>query len=255
MKANIMVATNAQLGISLTVYGTVEHPLFNAGEVALLLWNPKLDREYPRPNITKLNSCISNGNADVPIRSEGFITESQLYMAAMKSGSPKAEPFVRWLSEDVIPSIRKNGVYMTPETIEKVLTDPDTIIRLATDLKNERAARIEAQNKAAKLQSKADFVDVVMDSKTCIDIGQVAKVLSLPFGRNTLFENLRDMGVLFKYKNEPKQEFINRGYFKLKETFDHETNRVFLKVLVTQKGVKYIAELFGVIPKQLQIAI
>ncbi|MFK5173389.1 hypothetical protein ACI3QN_12820, partial [Propionibacterium freudenreichii] len=68
----------------------------------------------------------------------------------MTSRKPQAKPFVRWLSHEVIPSIRKRGGYLTPEAIEKTLTDPDFIIRLATELKAERAARLElaAQAKA-----------------------------------------------------------------------------------------------------------
>ena len=106
-----------------------------------------------------------------------------------------------------------------------------------------------------KLRPKADFMDKIMDADERIDIGQSAKILNLPFGRNTLFQKLRDMGVFFKNKNEPKQEYVKRGYFVLKEKWIDRNNHdgfMVLKVLVTQKGLEFLANLFKVVeqPKE-----
>lgn len=109
----------------------------------------------------------------------------------------------------------------------------------------ERVALLEKQLKHNEV--KINFIDRVIASEDMIDIGQCAKVLELPFGRNTLFKELREKGIFFKNKNEPKQAFIERGYFKLKEAFietnTHGTISV-IKVLVTQRGLGYLSTLF-----------
>lgn len=95
------------------------------------------------------------------------------------------------------------------------------------------------------------MMDRVLDTDQKIDVGQAAKILNLPFGRNTLFQKLREKGVFFINRNEPKQEYINRGYFELKEKFIERNNHdgfTVIKVLVTQKGLDFIAKLFEVVP-------
>lgn len=117
---------------------------------------------------------------------------------------------------------------------------------------------IEAEEKAERLQLEIDtkhkprsqFVDVVFNSDSLINIGQAAKILGLGFGRNTLFKKLKEQGVLFKNSNEPKQQFIEKGYFKIKEkTFKHTdgSEKVTLQTFVTQKGLAYLAKIFGVV--------
>lgn len=113
----------------------------------------------------------------------------------------------------------------------------------------ERVSLLEKQVKNNEV--KINFIDRVIASDDMIDIGQCAKVLELPFGRNTLFKELREKGIFFKNKNEPKQAFIERGYFKLKEAFietnTHGTISV-IKVLVTQRGLGYLSTLFEAVP-------
>ena len=104
-----------------------------------------------------------------------IISEAGVYTLAMTSRKPQAKPFVRWLSHEVIPSIRKRGGYLTPEAIEKTLTDPDFIIRLATELKAERA-------KVAELQPKADYVDAYVADEDLRLLRNVAKSIGVPEG-------------------------------------------------------------------------
>lgn len=117
---------------------------------------------------------------------------------------------------------------------------------------------IEAEEKAERLQLEIDtkhkprseFVDQVFGSDSLITVGQASKSLGLGFGRNTLFKKLRERGVLFKNTNEPKQEFVDRGYFKVKEkvfTTDDGKTKIKLQTFVTQKGLGYIAKIFNVI--------
>jgi len=108
---------------------------------------------------------------------------------------------------------------------------------------------INAASKAISvLQPKADLMDKVLDCGEKIDIGQTAKILKLPYGRNTLFSELRKLGVFFKERNEPKQEYIKKGYFEIYEKMiprnSHDTFMV-VKVLVTQRGLAFIDKLLN----------
>lgn len=162
--------------------------------------------------------------------------------------------FARWLSPEFsiwcnerIKELIKHGVTATPQTIEKMINNPDFTIKLLTELKEERKAKEIAIEKNKKLQPKADHMDRVLESGKMINIGQAAKILELPFGRNTLYKKLREMGVFFKYKNEPKQEHVAAGRFVLKEKEVERkghSNLVVTKVLVTQKGLAYLGSLF-----------
>src|SRR5690606_22311031 len=118
---------------------------------------------------------------------------------------PKADAFMDWVWE-VVESIRKHGAYMTPETIEKVLSDPDTIIRLATELKRERQRRLA-------LEPKAEAYDTFMDASNLQPMNDVAKCLGI--GRNKLFAFLREKKII-RSNNTPYQEYIDRGYFAVK---------------------------------------
>lgn len=132
-----------------------------------------------------------------------------------------------------------------------MIEDPDFAIKLLTSIKEERTKRLEAEKKVQTLIPKAELMDRVLDTDQKIDVGQAAKILNLPFGRNTLFQKLREKGVFFINRNEPKQEYINRGYFELKEKFIERNNHdgfTVIKVLVTQKGLDFIAKLFEVVP-------
>lgn len=109
--------------------------------------------------------------------------------------------------------------------------------------------RIEAENKIVALAPKASFADRVLEhDNQMVDIGQAAKLLKLPFGRNTFFKRLKEDGIFFKSRNEPKQEYIDRGYFDVRkkdiERNDHPGFTV-LKVLVTSKGLYWLSKLYG----------
>ena len=127
----------------------------------------------------------------------------------------------------------------------------------ALQLAADQARQIEEQQKAieqkdariSKLQPKADFADVAFKAEGKVDIGQAAKILGLPFGRNTLFKKLKEKGILFN-RNEPKQRYIDAGYFELTQLPPiHRNNHpdlIVMKVICTQKGLAFINKLFGV---------
>jgi anti-repressor protein len=129
-------------------------------------------------------------------------------------------------------------------------SNPDTVLQLAQNWAESEKKRLEAEKTIKVLQPKADLMDKVMDTDDKIDIGQAAKILKLPFGRNIMFSKLRENGIFFKNKNEPKQEYIAREYFELKEKFIERNDHpgfVVIKVLVTQKGLDFLSKLFGVV--------
>lgn len=101
-----------------------------------------------------------------------LINESGLYSLVLSSKLPTAKEFKRWVTSEILPSIRKHGAYMTPETIEKVLLNPDTIIKIALQLK-------AAQEKVAELQPKADYYDAVANSDGELNMRETAKLLGI----------------------------------------------------------------------------
>lgn len=183
-----------------------------------------------------------------------IINESGLYNVILRSDKPEAKPFRKWVTSEVLPTIRKHGAYMTPETIEKALTDPDTIIQLATTLKEERAARLALEAQAQADKPKVLFADAVATSKTSILIGELAKLISqngISIGQNRLFAWMRDKGYLIRRKgsdyNMPTQRSMELGLFEIKETVvAHADGRTSTNKTpkVTGKGQQYFINLF-----------
>ena len=178
-----------------------------------------------------------------------IINESGLYSLILSSKLPTAKRFKRWVTNEVLPAIRKHGAY----AVEEVLNNPDMLISALTALKQERAEkqRLEAENAAqtkqiADMQPKVDFYDSVADSKTAIPIGNVAKVLGIRgIGRNKLFAILRNRKVLMR-DNIPYQCYIDRGYFRVVEckyTDVYGELKVSFKTLVYQRGVDFIRKM------------
>lgn len=168
-----------------------------------------------------------------------------------------AMEFARWLSpafaiwcNDRMKELLKYGMTATPEKLEEIILNPDLVIGLAKKLKEERDARMKLEEENKILKPKAQFMEKVMDSDELVDIGQAAKLLQLPFGRNTLFQELRDRGIFFASRNEPKQEYVDRGYFVMKEKWidrSYYDGFTVLKVLVTQRGLDFLARVFDVV--------
>lgn len=181
-----------------------------------------------------------------------FVNEDGLYDAILDSRKPEAKKFRKWVTSEVLPSIRKHGAYLSNEAIEKTLTDPDYLIKLANTLKEERLKRIEAESRAAVLQitndemkPKAEFADAVMGSSDAIDMRKAATTLNMGIGRNKLFELLREKGVLDRH-NIPYQTYIDRGYFRtIESTYNKPdgSSCINIKTVIFQKGLDFIRKL------------
>lgn len=183
-----------------------------------------------------------------------IINESGLYSLILSSKMPKAKEFKRWVTSEVIPAIRKHGGYLTPDKIEQALTDPDTIIKLATTLKEERAARQQAEANLQAAKPKVLFADAVSASDSTILIGDLAKILKQnghPIGQKRLFCWMREQGYLIKRAgadyNSPTQRAMEMGLFKIKETaISHSDGHVSVSktTKVTGKGQQYFINKF-----------
>lgn len=177
-----------------------------------------------------------------------IINESGLYSLILSSKLPTAKQFKRWVTSEVLPNIRKHGTHMTPETIEKVLADPDTIIQIATQLKEERAKRMQAEVVIEQQKPKVLFAQAVETSETSILVGQLAKLLTqsgVNIGQNRLFSWLRENGYLGKkgaHYNEPTQYAVERGWFEVVERTMQNPDgsvRITRTTKVTGKGQVY----------------
>ena len=182
-----------------------------------------------------------------------IINESGLYNVILRSDKPEAKPFRKWVTSVVLPTIRRHGMYATPDTVEKMLADPDTTIKLLETIKQERAARMALEAKAEADKPKVLFADAVSASHTSILVGDLAKLLrqnGVEIGQNRLFSFLREKGYLCSQGeryNLPTQRSMDRGWFQVKETTINQPNgsvRITRTVKVTGKGQQYFINLF-----------
>lgn len=181
-----------------------------------------------------------------------FVNEAGLYEVIMRSDKPEAKQFRKWVTSEVLPSIRKHGAYMTSEVIEKTLLSPDYLIQLATTLKDERQKRIEAETKVIEQQPKVAFANAIIGSTNSILVGAMAKILTqngYKIGQNEFFKLLRSEGYLGskgERYNIPNQEYVERGIFEIKEN-NHSENgvmKITLTPKITGKGQEYFINKF-----------
>ncbi|WP_110930914.1 phage antirepressor [Paenibacillus bouchesdurhonensis] len=206
------------------------HPLF--GEIRAIELNSKpyfvgndIARalHYARPHEAVSSHCkvavgyriLTNGGE----QATKIIPEGDVYRlivkAADQSRNPeikaKAEQFEKWLFDEVIPTIRQHGAYLTPSKIEEVLLNPDTIIDLATQLK---AAREENE----KQKPLVAFAEICLQSSDSIKVRDLAHSLSshgITIGQNRLFEKLREWGLISQKSTEPTQRAVEQGLFEV----------------------------------------
>lgn len=194
---------------------------------------------------------------DIPtnggVQSMSVISEGDIYRLAAKSQLPGAEEFESWIFDEVLPSIRRNGMYATDITVEKMISDPDFAIKLLTNLKEERIKRVEAESKVVELQPKALFADAVATSTQSCLIGELSKILrqnGIEIGQNRLFEYLRKNGYLCQFReryNQPTQRAMEMELFEVKKTVINKPDGSILvstTTKVTGKGCIYFVNKF-----------
>ena len=183
-----------------------------------------------------------------------LINESGLYSLVLSSKLPTAKKFRRWVTAEVLPSIRRHGAYMTPETLEAAILNPDTMIKLCTALKEEQDKRKALENRVKRDRPKVLFADSVAASKTSILVGELAKLLKqngVETGLNRMFQWMREQGYLIRRQgtdfNMPTQKAMEMGLFEIKETaITHSDGHVTISKTpkVTGKGQQFFVNAF-----------
>ena len=254
---NIRIYQNEQFGKVRIAMNESNEPLFCLADVAKALG-------YSNPAKAVIDHCKGVTVLETPTQSGvqpiKYGKEGEVYRLTMKSKLPDAEKFQDWVCDEVLPSIRKHGAYMTNETLEKALTSPDFLIQLATNLKEEKQKRIEAEQKAEvakqKIQQDAPkvlFADAVSTSQRSCLVAELAKILQqngVNIGQNRLFNWMRENGYLCQkgdYYNQPTQKAMKLGLFELKKTSITKPDGSVLVTTttkVTGKGQIYFVEKF-----------
>lgn len=265
------------LGHKFTVYGTAENPLFLAKEVAECIDYAKTSKG--KFDVSNMVSSVDEEEKLVRTifvsgqnREVWLLTEDGLYEVLFQSRKPIAKEFKKGVKE-ILKTIRKTGGYIatkSDDTPEEIMARALTIANETLARREKRLKELEADNqhqqavieekdaKIAKIQPKADFAEAAFKAEGKVDIGQAAKILNLGFGRNTLFGKLRDAGIFFKDRNEPKQKYIDAGYFEMTLLppirRDNHPDILCQKVFCKPKGLAYINHLFGGKPSDRKIS-
>lgn len=220
--------------------------LFCGSDIAKALGykNPSKALSDHCKGVTKRYTPTASGKQEM-----NFIPEGDIYRLAAKSELSGAERFESWIFDEVIPSIRKHGAYITPDTLEQMIADPDTTIRLLTTLKEERQERVRLEAEAKANRPKVLFADAVATAHTSILIGELAKLLKqngVDMGQNRLFDWMRKHGYLIARKgtdyNMPTQKSMELGLMEIKETsISHADGHVSISktLKITGKGQQY----------------
>nr|UVX55841.1 MAG: antirepressor protein KilAC domain [Bacteriophage sp.] len=185
-----------------------------------------------------------------------LVNESGLYSLILSSKLPTAKEFKRWVTHEVLPSIRKHGIYATNTTIDQILADPDFGIRLLTNLKEERAKRIEAENQIKELEPKAKALDDFTNVPDTLLVRDAAKLLSnagTPIGEKKLREWLNRYGWTYQHAGTwwATSERVKAGHLVMVESRSHGQHKdgsIFAfapTVRITRKGLALIHKRLG----------
>ncbi|HFR4182723.1 BRO family protein [Bacillus sp. GFa4/2] len=177
-----------------------------------------------------------------------IINESGLYSLIMTSRKPQAKSFKKWVTSEVLPSIRKHGAYMTDQVLEQAVTNPDFAIGLLTKLKEEKEKLAAAQQQIVQQQPLVTFAEACMQSNQTLKVGEVAKLAmkqGVKIGQKRLFDKLREWGLMFKNSTEPTQKGCERELFEVSQGVKKKPNGeafTWTTTYVTPKGQAYIID-------------
>lgn len=172
-----------------------------------------------------------------------IITESGLYNVILRSDKPEAKPFRKWVTGTVLPSIRRHGAYMTPETLQAAILNPDTMIQLCQQLKAEqdKNAALTAANSQLTvdkqiMQPKAEYFDELVDRNLLTSFRETAKQLGI--GEKLFVSFLLEKKYLYRDKKGKLMPYAekNNGLFEVKECFNEKTQWSGTQTLITPKG-------------------
>ena len=245
----LMIFNNPEFGEIRTVEVNGE-PWFVGKDVATAL-GYKNPQEAVRNHVDDEEKGVSEiltpgGKQTVPV-----INESGLYSLVLSSKLPGAKRFKRWITSEVIPSIRKHGAYLTPETLEAAILNPDTMIRLCTALKEEQDKRktLEAANATLAVDNqimrpKADYFDELVDRNLLTSFRETAKQLDVK--EKAFVQFLLDKKYIYRDKKGKLMPYAdkNAGLFEIKECFNEKTQWSGMQQLITPTGRETFRLLF-----------
>lgn len=193
-------------------------------------------------------------------RDKKLINESGLYSLILSSKLPSAKKFKRWVTSEVLPSIRKHGAYMTEETVEEILTNPDTIIKLATQLKKERLAhqktkeeKLMVEQQLSEAKPKVSYYDIILQNPSLVSITQIAKDYGM--SGKAMNQKLKELKLQFKQSDTwfLYAKYQNKGWTssETKVIPTQYGDKVKMYTKWTQKGrlaLYYILKEKGILP-------
>lgn len=226
-----------------------DEPFFVGKDVAEILGysntrdalNRHVDK-YDKKNLTSRNTTLEN----LPNRGLTAINESGLYSLIFSSKLDSAKRFKRWVTSEVLPQIRKHGVYATENKIDDILNDPDSFIELLENFKEERKQRLMAEQQVLEMKPKADYYDQILKSKRTITIGQIAKDYGM--SAQAMNKLLHELKVQYKQGGQwlLYQNHATKGY-TASDTHEYKkkdgTVEFSLLTKWTQKGRIFLYEL------------
>ncbi|HDP6019300.1 TPA: phage antirepressor KilAC domain-containing protein [Staphylococcus aureus] len=200
--------------------------------------------------LTSRNTTLEN----LPNRGLTAVNESGLYSLIFSSKLESAKRFKRWVTSDVLPAIRRHGIYATDNVIEQTLKDPDYIITVLTEYKKEKEQNLLLQQQVEVDKPKVLFADSVAGSDNSILVGELAKILKqngVDIGQNRLFKWLRNNGYLIKKSGEsynlPTQKSMDLKILDIKKRIINNpdgSSKVSRTPKVTGKGQQYFVNKF-----------
>lgn len=244
---NIQIFNNPDFGQIRTIEKDGE-PWLVGKDVATALGYSEPSKAV-REKVSSEDKGMSKMDTPGGIQNMTIINESGLYSLVLASKLPTAKKFKRWVTSEVLPTIRRHGAYMTDNTLEQMISNPEFGIRLLRELDRERKARERLEAKAEQDAPKVLFAEAVETAHTSILIGELAKILKQngkDIGQNKLFEWLRNNGYLIKRKgsdyNMPTQKSMELKLMEIKErTVSEPTGaiRITKTPKITGKGQTY----------------
>lgn len=248
----IQIFSNPQFGEIRTLADEANEPLFCLADLCAALGisnHRNVKARLDEDDVRLMDTTDNLGRMQQVI----FVTESGMYDVILRSDAEKAKPFRKWVTSEVLPTIRKHGVYATPQTIDNLLADPDNAIKVFQTLKEERQLRQIAEAKIKEDAPLVGFANALLTAKTSCLIGELAKIISqngYPIGQNRLFEWLRDNGYLGKHgerRNIPNQQYVKMGLFEIKKGVRSGNDGVLYETKtpkITVKGQQYFINKF-----------
>lgn len=193
----------------------------------------------------------NDGTPGSPVRA--YVTESGLYSLVLRSRRPEAKAFKRWVTHEVLPTIRKHGVYAAPATVDAMLADPDAMIAVLTSLKEERARRAEVEARAAIDAPKASAFDAFLSTTGDYSVNEAAKILSrhpeIETGEVRLRQWMYDNGWIYRSSDGPRayQNRMDQGRLTERARFHYhpktgEKVADTPQVRVTARGIQALAD-------------